>query len=199
MSDTIHKQLLITGCGRSGTKYTALLLKELGLDVPHECMGRDGAVGWMYVAAEQYGVGTDVDHGSREGIVFGQIFHQVRHPLDTIASLQTHGEDLWDFCGRHVPLMKKNPERLMAYWLDWNARAAAMADWTYRVEELRPGTAVAREFLDRIGLPDRDLPDLPHNVNHRRHADLTWAELDAKNSILARWIRKAARRYGYDV
>lgn len=33
---------LITGCGRSGTKYIARLLSAAGLDIGHETMGKDG-------------------------------------------------------------------------------------------------------------------------------------------------------------
>ena len=37
-----EKFLLVTGCARSGTRYTALLFSECGLDIQHEKMGKDG-------------------------------------------------------------------------------------------------------------------------------------------------------------
>ena len=34
--------ILVTGTGRSGTHYTAVVMQKLGLDIPHEAVGR----GW---------------------------------------------------------------------------------------------------------------------------------------------------------
>lgn len=43
--------LLITGCGRSGTHFTARLLQEIGLDVGHETLGKDGVASWKHIVS----------------------------------------------------------------------------------------------------------------------------------------------------
>ena len=72
-----YRRFLVTGSGRSGTRYTASLLGALGLDLRHESLGSEGIVSW-YVAA-----GADeVPYGPPSSrLVFGHVFHQVRHPL----------------------------------------------------------------------------------------------------------------------
>ena len=40
--------LLVTGCSRSGTHLVSSVLLYAGLDVPHEMLGADGAVSWLY-------------------------------------------------------------------------------------------------------------------------------------------------------
>ena len=39
-------KVLVIGCGRSGTLYTATVLQLLGIDVGHELPGRNGMVSW---------------------------------------------------------------------------------------------------------------------------------------------------------
>ena len=41
-------RLLITGCGRAGTHYVAQQLLGNGVQAPHESLGAEGAVSWMY-------------------------------------------------------------------------------------------------------------------------------------------------------
>lgn len=77
---------VVTGCGRSGTKYMAEVLKRCGLKCDHEGVfdppvrsveipaGLDGDVSWAaapFVSAMASGT---------------KVLHQVRHPLDVISS-----------------------------------------------------------------------------------------------------------------
>ena len=41
--------IVVTGCPRSGTLYTAKLLQAVGFDVRHEALGKDGIVSWYVV------------------------------------------------------------------------------------------------------------------------------------------------------
>ena len=78
-------RLLITGCGRSGTRYTSFALQRLGLDVPHERLGRDGISSWtMAITTEKRPFGPPSSQVS-----FEQVFHQVRDPIAAIASCMT--------------------------------------------------------------------------------------------------------------
>ena len=47
----VQLPLIVTGCGRTGTKYTAFALRRMGLDVRHERLGRRHIV---------------LDHGSQD-------------------------------------------------------------------------------------------------------------------------------------
>jgi hypothetical protein len=40
------KKLVIIGCARSGTKYSSMLFRQLGLEIGHEEEGRDGISDW---------------------------------------------------------------------------------------------------------------------------------------------------------
>ena len=47
------KDLLIIGCGRSGTKYIASLLREMGVDIKHETPGRHGSSNWYFTPLDK--------------------------------------------------------------------------------------------------------------------------------------------------
>ena len=132
--NAIDKRLLVTGCGRSGTKYTAELLQKLGLDVRHEEMGADGISTWcMAVDSEDSPWG-----GGRRNIRFDARLHQVRHPLRVIPSLTTFTAPSWDFIAQHIPCAADEPILIRAakYWYYWNLEAEKIATWRYRIETL---------------------------------------------------------------
>lgn len=142
-----EKRLLVTGCGRSGTKYTAALLQKLGLDVRHEEMGADGIATWcMAVDSDDSPWG-----GGRRGVRFGAILHQVRHPLRVIPSLTTFTAPSWEYIARFLPGHADRPVLVRAaeYWYHWNLEAERIAAWRFRIETL---PNVYREFCNRAGV-----------------------------------------------
>jgi hypothetical protein len=147
-----RKKLLVTGCGRSGTKYISFLLRRLGYDVGHEKMRRDGAASWcMAVDSDEAPWGE----GSRD-YCFDQVFHQVRHPAVTIASLTTFSPVSWEFIAKHVPVDPTAPVLLRAanYWYHWNIAAEAVSGWRYRIEDFG---GIYDDFCARLGVrPDRN-------------------------------------------
>jgi hypothetical protein len=219
------RQVLVTGCGRSGTKYAAFVLRRLGLDVPHERLGRDGTASWpmaVHARVRPWGPGGAPP--------FHEVFHQVRHPLPTIASACTFKPESWRFVAEHVPCPLDAPPLLRAarYWHWWNRRAEEVATWRYRVEALPD---VFDEFCARLGVaPDRGaLEAVCTNVNTRalswpHHVaeealerlrlpypsalrslvqrptplpEVTWEDLDELDRDLCERIREQADRYGY--
>jgi hypothetical protein len=164
-----HRLVLVTGCGRSGTRYTTFVLRRLGLDVGHERLGRDGVASWTLA----------VDGGggpwgpSQSDIKFDVVLHQVRHPLRVMSSVMTFREESWRFiCGR-IPCPPTDPLllRAAAYWCYWNAEAERRAALTFRVEDMATvlagicaqlGVAVNPSVLDRV----------PTDVNTRRKGRL---------------------------
>lgn len=74
------KPLIILSTGRSGTRYTAQVLRQCGLDFGHEQFRPDGLIAWFLAARQE-----------RNMLKLKQytdpiILHQTRHPLNVIAS-----------------------------------------------------------------------------------------------------------------
>jgi hypothetical protein len=180
--------VLITGCGRSGTTYISKLLLNCGLNVPHENLGKDGCASWFLA------VDPSAD------IHFRHIFHQVRHPINVIASVTTFAQSSWDYICKSIPEINKQDSLIVKatkYWIYWNLKAEKRAEWTYRIENL---SNEIDEMSRRLGVPlDRNvLQILSDNINTRPHLQLTWEKL--RNEVgeeLYLQVVEMSRRYGY--
>ena len=166
-----YRRFLVTGSGRSGTRYTASLLGALGLDVRHESLGSEGVVSW-YVAADA----DTVPYGPPSSrLVFRHVFHQVRHPLRVIPSLATLRPETWAFVAHHVPCPPDDPllVRCAKLWLHWNLLAERRAEWRYRIEDLPD---IFDEFCRRFGVAcdRRVLERVPRDLNTRPVRLATW-------------------------
>jgi hypothetical protein len=226
VSDAPGRRLLVTGCGRSGTKFTAVLLQRLGLDVRHERMGRDGIAAWtLAVPSARPPWGPAVVPES-----FDHVYHQVRHPLAVIRSVGTFKPSSWEHIYDHTSATPRNHVivRGARYWLEWNEHTERIATWRYRIESLND---VFEELCSRLGIPaDRAaLEQVPADCNTRLHGRLfhyydelstrlrlrrsetlaatlarprdlppvEWADLEVLDPLLARRVRAKAREYGY--
>lgn len=191
--------LLITGCGRSGTHYTARLLQEMGLDVPHEHVGKDGAASWKHIVS-----GTFVYIGkNREAEIdstgFDRILHQVRHPLKVISSMQTFSDSTWSYMAKFIELdLKAKPvKRAMQAWVRWNRLIEGKAQWRFQIEQLKEQFD---EFCRQAGLPVQALPHVPHEAKDSRTArfkPVEWNDLVKIDEALAHEVRSLALEYGY--
>jgi len=195
-------EFLITGCARSGTHFIAKVLKLHGLDVNHEGDARYGIVSWPMT------VDTDRSPWGGPGsnhYYFKHIFHQVRHPLKTIASvMSTEPRSSWNYICKAVPEIKLDDPsivRAAQYWYYWNLIAESKADLTYRVED----AATALPELSRIlgyTLDTAILNKVPADTGTRKPkpGNLTWLDLRrALDDDLYDKIVCLAGRYGYDV
>jgi hypothetical protein len=163
------RKLLITGCGRSGTKYIALLMRRLGLDVRHEELGVDGVASW-YMAVDT----NEVPFGpALRGCEFEHIHHQLRHPLAVIASASTFKRQTWEFICAHIPVSLREPLplRCAKYWYYWNLEAEKVAHWRYRVEDL---STVFQAMCRRLEVPGDPalLERVPMDLNTRSRGRL---------------------------
>ena len=118
---------LITGCPRSGTKYTAEFLNSTSLNVQHEYYKGerkdiDGRVGWMSICfGFHWKVLENLDQ-------YGIILHQVRNPVDTISSFTVsrffHERknpnllNLLTLIG--VTKIKSPIGKYMKFWVEWS-------------------------------------------------------------------------------
>jgi hypothetical protein len=152
------------------------VLESWGLDAPHEREGRDGVVSWCLAAGH---VPLPSWHEPVTSERFDLVLHQVRNPIDTIASLTTMRADSMQWAAQSVEIDLSAPKlvQALAYWVEWNKLAEATAQITYRVE---------------------DIPsDLPRR-NQRQHPDVEWWRLEEMAPKLAMEAQEMGRRYGYN-
>ena len=173
--------------GRSGTTYTARVLQALGLDFGHECEGRDGSIGGIFLK------------GNRNLKNYQQIFHQLRSPLRVISSTTTcrkkNLQKTFDVIGVHIT--EKDPlRRAMQSWLAYVEWAEEQASWWYRVEDMKE---VFPKLCSKLGIPVQPLPTLPKNLNARPHPVHNWADLLVADAELTQRIQEKAAEYGYSV
>ena len=188
--------LRIIGCPRSGTVYIANLLYRLGLKLGHERMGPDGVVGFNYSVPR-----TSVHGKSKDTAVlaaFDTTLHQVRHPLAVIGSLETLMGH-WETFAEHVDIRRETLAVRAAMWLRWCQMCDGLAEWTYRIEAITPGSPELSELCDRAGTPKRNFPTEQLKRNAREHEQVTWGGLDDACPELARQIREQCVQYGYEI
>lgn len=134
----LQRPLLITGCGRSGTGYVSQVFRQCGYEVLHEQIGAFGTS-----SREMTFESTWVPWGApRNNIKFEHVFHQVRHPLDTISSMYATNplsSPSWIYIFQMIPEMTPTDSLLttcVKYWYYWNIHAEEQAELTYRVEAI---------------------------------------------------------------
>jgi len=175
--------VIVVACGRSGTRFASRLAQSAGLDFGHERIGDDGAIGWPLA------LHANLLRGRR-------VWHQVREPLAAIGSLTTHTEGVWGPVESVLGHLPATPLlRAADYWIRWNERCETLAEWTYRVEDLAPGTETLARWCQGLGIDAATLEWPPRDDNHRRHAAVMWKDLPQP---AARIVRRLARRYGYE-
>lgn len=193
--------LLVTGCARSGTRYTAFILRDCGLDVGHEWVFPDGLTSWlMAVDCDECPWGATPSANFR----FKHVFHQVRHPLKVIASVYVNEPpESWEFICRHVPQIHATDSDLVKcakYWYFWNLKAESKAEYTYRIENIENELL---ELSRRAGydLTQANLNVVAKDTNTRRTPiELTWEVLEESIPYQLFFdIQMMALRYGYKI
>ena len=195
--------ILVTGTGRSGTTYTTAVLKKLGIRVNHEKMGPDGTCSWRLPYNKPY-YRVPVNRYPVSGLSgFTHIFHQVRNPLDSIASMHTITKRSWEYIcytESKISMSAMNDSlllRCMKYWLYWNIQCYSISLFTYRIESFN--------FLDITNVlgvtpTDEQIQDaieVDHDVNSREHEDITYNDLVCEDADMALDIKELAEKYGY--
>jgi hypothetical protein len=185
---------LITGCGRSGTKYMATVLRKAGLNVRHERPGKDGTVSAIWIVEDER---YPVYHHQGPRPEFDLVLHQVRDPLKTIASLTTTRPGSWRWLARHVPIDLSDGILKIAaeFWYFWNLKCEARASYRYRIEDLPEEWETLRQL---IGIPGELDKTVSTTVNARSHKKVKWPEIYQATSLCGS-IREMGGRYGYKV
>jgi hypothetical protein len=215
-----RRKLLVTGCGRSGTFYASEVWKTQGLDVRHEnpippngCMGKDGIASW-YMAVDD----PDPPFGpSAIGYEFDLIIHQVRYPLEVIASVAQfilREPRSRNYIERNVPGPLLAPEELLMphkqqlllmasrYWYFWNLLAKKKASVRVQVENL---TASLEWLCDLLKIDYRPgvANSIPDTTNARYlytgllYWTISWDEVYKLDADICKKIKLLAETYGY--
>jgi hypothetical protein len=198
-----NKKLIIIGCGRSGTKFTSHLFKEIGLRIGHEKLEKHGISSWCLVPDTHkmlWGPSFKL-----LGYLKMPIIHQVRHPLDVISSVRTvfSNDRSWEFIREFIPINRDESLtlRCMKYWYFWNLKAENKSIFTYRVENIE---SELKKILE-IGKFDGNYNisevsrKISKKVNSRQHNNLSWKELKIVDERLTSKIIDLAKRYGYEI
>lgn len=190
-----RKAILVIGCPRSGTRYTNEVLRQMGLKVEHEKMGRDGTVSSWFAVDDYY---YPRAHGGRRAdFHFDLVVHQVRHPLDVIGSLETAMNPAWwHWQQAHTGISKESEYPGSRFWLAWNERCEAQpTDLSLRVEAMEDAWPTLSELL--FG-EERPLPNVSPETGRLRRPNRrapSWDDLGP----YAEPVRKKAAEYGYAV
>lgn len=193
------RSLLITGCARSGTAFITHFFRLNGYDVGQERDGLFGVVSWPMTADSDttpWGPGFN-------NYTFEHIFHQVRHPLKTIASAGNEPLVSWIFIKKFIPEIEMHDPKIVKgakYWYYWNLLAEKKAELTYRIEDIENQIGKMIALLE-VDLDPAILDNIPTNKNTRRYTDVyTWKDLrEALDEGLFSNIIEMAIRYGYDI
>lgn len=197
-------KLAVVATTRSGTVYATQLLRHLSLDVLHEALGADGGVGFNLGFTDRrvlHGNDTNPGRWAMEGVAFDRVWHQVRHPLATLGSLQTHNSGLWAMVadGLDWSVVDVDPiKRAARYWYEYTQRVKPLVGWRYRVEDLHYGSEVYYEMCERLGVVPPGVPPQPLERNARPHTDVTWEILRARCPRLAARVKALAQELGYE-
>lgn len=219
------KRFHISCCGRSGSKYLAKAIRNMGISIIHE-MGDDwpidrsfgvkyfaanprkfdnffGIVGWKWALLTPKYAST-----------FEVQFHMVRHPLLAIESATTHADSLFtqieSKLGSPRSLPKGTPEdmvrlgRAINYWIRYNQKFSTNKT-LLRVEEFTENGASADLFCSLIDAPKEPielLSSVSTSTNSRpkalRRVRLDWAMLEANFSPETTTLRRLLDEYGYE-
>jgi hypothetical protein len=166
----MYKRVLITGCGRSGTKYISILLGRCGLEIVHERrMGKDGISSWLFGAESS----TAPWGPSPADYSFEHTFHLIRNPLSAIPSIATFSRAAWKYISGHISIEASDSPILRSakYWLYWNGMVENKTDIRLKIEDMPGAIAI---LCDRVGaqLDISSIKQVPNDLNTRRYGNL---------------------------
>jgi hypothetical protein len=153
----MKKGILIVGTPRSGTGYVSQMLRNSGIQVGHECLMRDGMSSWLCAVNDPHTVfGPSRDQVFQE-FDDVEVYHQVRFPIQSIASFKTETKLACDYVKRHIKVgdYYKDIKEGMRFWLLWNEISEKTSQKSYCLEK-------AHHFFDVPPIKDNSYNSRPH-------------------------------------
>lgn len=188
VNDTGAPRAVIIGTGRSGTRYMSRLITEA---TGHTTCGHEA---WFRAAGDPE-AGFDVDASwlalpaLEAGTWVGPAVHVVRHPVATVRSLlrteffgaiidTAYPAFALAHCKAAADALALSPvDAAVEFWANWNARCAAVAQLTIRLEDVSDFEGGEASIgAATLGLVEHTLSiefgawqvaaGLPTNINH---------------------------------
>ncbi|MCK4829567.1 hypothetical protein KA005_78305 [bacterium] len=189
--------IIILGCGRSGTQFSAKYLTQQGFRVGHERLKYNGISSW-FLAVQNTQVPSGPNFEMVKNLGF-TIIHQVREPLASISSIQALGKPNWRFIASNIPIdLSSDTKTLMAmkYWFHWNKMAEQITEYRVKVENFQDDIL---KYIDSdLKNPGKEKEITKNDkINTRKHTSLSWEDLEKEDEKLAMEIKQLAKKYGY--
>lgn len=183
---------------RSGSRFTARMLKHLGIAVEQEKLGPKGTVSWIHVGRGK------VRGRFVEPVKADVILHQVRYPRYAITSAMTMTKSSKNFISNNIFFACDDMAFfcLKAY-IKWHHLIKFHnPQWIYQIEKLAEPD-VWEEFKTRVGLPEEAKwtemgKAARHSRIHKEEDYLTWEQLEGVDKNLTRELRVITKGYGYE-
>lgn len=201
MGDTAMKNVLVTGCARSGTKFFAKLARsthEYHFNATSHALpyGFEG-IETSWFAAPYVAEAMSQDPKLR-------VVHLVRNPCDVVRSMVGFGFfsrgpscKRLAFVRRYIDPDRDELQDAVNYWYRWNLMLELNTDTRILVETLTPETALPiLSLLGRsahIAVLRKTFDQIGNRLNHRERANLTDEEILDRSSAM----RDMAEMYGY--
>lgn len=217
-------KLLVTGCGRSGTQYTAAVLEALGIRTTHERVYTPDLIPgdetslktiaerWQNTDAECSWLAAPFIPYLPEDVI---VLHQVRHPLKVIRCWASHRllskpAETSLYARRVMPELegRGDVEGAATYWYSWNLMIEANLSLSgrcsntlrYRVENVpvAPFFGILRRAGHSVTLDQVEAAfrDTPHK-GACHHVDSPSDPTWESLSQMSLWLPLTAKRYGY--
>ena len=193
--------ILVTGTGRSGTHYTSIVMQKLGLDIPHEAVGKDGASSWKHIVSGTFEVKKKQVHRITDPKyeISAPHLHQLRTPLKVIASMQTFSSFTWDYMAKFIEIDREASmiKQAMQAYLYWNQLIEKKAQWRFQIEKLEE---VFPQFCEKIGVAPQSFPAIEYKARDsrtKRYKPLSWNDLAEIDPDLTKQLKEMAAEYGY--
>lgn len=193
------KKILGLGHPRTGTGFTAQLLKNCNLDVGHEVMGRDGIVSWQFATKSDEPLFMMSPNLRCNNFIFETIIYNTRNPKYSIPSIIYTENKSINFRQKFIDLNLSDNQLSLAIQsiLGWDALILKnyQIHFTYRIED---------QFLNLISFLSTkynilEPNKIPINYNSRSHK--YWDDLidliPQVNSSLLKQMNIYCLKYGY--
>jgi|GEM_PF-5454289 len=156
-----HRALLrVVGHPRCASGYMATLFTELGLQIGHETLLRDGVSSWMHAVADLH---VPYNHNATHGVRFDHTVAHVRDPADAVPSIMLENSRSASFNFRRLHIMRGSGVDICEYRNAVERAVASLLHWYEIIQRLRPEAVFRVEEAEgavRVWLAETDLVNI---------------------------------------
>ena len=128
------------------------------------------------------------------------ILQQLRSPLDMIGSLLSLTKGSWDYIDNKIGVYHLDDPILRSarYWIEWNRHARQIANYSYRVEDIKTELPVICEMigLEHNETSARQIFERPA-IHRRCHPTVTVDDIKSRDACLFARLDETAAMFGY--